>query len=215
MNGSTLISEKLLAWIWKLLLIMAVAIPIVATVFFWYQNKFETPMPRAVLDSATSNPIVFSAFIALIALSFGVQYFLGSPATRKHEIRLRTPILVFIGPIIIIVISVLAWWQSNASFASTVSKIAQKPWMLGSVVGFTGGSLILAFLMSPRNLQKRCLRVLITLGSVFLMFGGPTYLMYGLQAVKAPYYVATLTGLVSFIAGIIIFLRFVPKETEG
>jgi len=207
------IGERLLAWIWKLLLIVAVAIPIGAAVFFWYQDKFETPMSKAVLDSATSNPVVFSAFIAFIALSFGVQYVLGSPDTRKHEIRLRIPILVFIGPIIVIGISVLAWWQSGASFAVTVSEVAQKPLVLGSVVGLTVGSLFLAVLMSPRDLQKRCVKVLITLGSVFLMFGGPTYLMYGLQALKVPYYAVLLTGLASFIVGIIIFLRFVPKET--
>jgi len=61
--------------------------------------------------------------------------------------------------------------------------------------------------------RARCFKVLITLASVFLMFGGPTYLIYVLNAVEVPYSFAAFTGLVSFVAGIVIFLRFVSKET--
>jgi hypothetical protein len=46
------------------------------------------------------------------------------------------------------------------------------------------------------------------------MFGGPTYLIYGLQAVEVPYSYATLIGLASFVTGIILFLRLVTKETK-
>jgi len=60
--------------------------------------------------------------------------------------------------------------------------------------------------------RARSFKVLITLASVFLMFGGPTYLIYVLNAMEVPYSYATLTGLVSFVAGIVIFLRFVSKE---
>jgi len=45
------------------------------------------------------------------------------------------------------------------------------------------------------------------------MFGGPTYLIYVLNAVEVPYSFAAFAGLVSFVAGIVIFLRFVSKET--
>jgi hypothetical protein len=47
------------------------------------------------------------------------------------------------------------------------------------------------------------------------MFGGPSYLIYALQTVKVSYSLATLTGLISFVVGIVVFLRFVPKETES
>lgn len=85
--------------------------------------------------------------------------------------------------------------------------------MLVSVFGLTIGGLVLAFFMSTRELQKRFLKVFITVVSVFLMFGGPSYLLYGLQAIKVPYHIAALTGLASVIVGIFLFLRFVPKET--
>lgn len=199
---------------WKVLLILAVAAPIVALVFAWYQNNFEAPMPKAVSDSILTSPLVFSIFIGLTVASFAVQYFLGSPARRKHEIRQRTPIPIFIGPVVVLIISVLAWWRSDASLITVLSEVAQKPFMLGSVTGLTLGSLILAFAMSAREEQKRCFKALVTLASVFLMFGGPTYLIYGLQAVEVPYSYATLIGLASFVTGIILFLRLVTKETK-
>lgn len=213
MTKPALISEKLLSWIWKAFLILAVVVPIVAIVFVWYQNNFETPMPKAVRDSILTSPLVFSVFIGLTVASFAVQYFLGSSARRKNEIRLRTPVLIFIGPVVVLIISVLAWWQSDASLVAVLSEVAQKPFMLGSVAGLTVGSLILTFTMSAREEQKRCFKALVTLASVFLIFGGPTYLIYALQAVEVPYSFAVLIGLVSFIAGIAIFLRFVIKET--
>jgi len=214
MTKPALISEKLLSWMWKVLLVIAVAVPVIAVVFSWSQNNFETPMPKAVRDSILTNPLVFSVFIGFTVASFAAQYFLGSPARRKHEIRLRTPVLIFIGPVVVLIVSVLAWWQSDASFIAVLSEVAQKRFMLGSVGGLTVGSLTLAFAMSAREEQKRCFKALVTLASVFLMFGGPTYLIYALQAMKVPYSYAALIGLASFIAGIVIFLRFVIKETK-
>ena len=188
--------------------------PIVATVLVWFQNNFETPMSAAVRDSILTSPLIYSVFIGLIAASFAVQYFLGSPTRRKNEIRRRAPVLVFIGPIVVLIISMLAWWRSDTSLTAVLSEVAQKSFMLGSVAGLTVGSLILAFALSAREEQERCFKVLVTLASVFLMFGGPTYLIYGLQAVEVPYLYATLIGLASFVTGIVIFLRFVIKETK-
>jgi len=204
---------KLVAWTWRTLLVLAAAVPVGALIFSWSQSGFEKPMPKSVLESATANPWVFSVFVGLIVLSFIIQYVLGPPTTRKGDVRARTPILVFVGPIVILVISTLAWWQSGDSFVGVVYMVAQRPLMLGSVFGLTIGSLFLAFFMSTRELQKRFLRVSVTLVSVFLIFGGPSYLLYGLQVVKVPYHIAALSGLASIVAGIILFLRFVPKET--
>lgn len=214
MTKSAPISEKMLSWVWKALLITAAAVPIVAVVLVWSQNNLEMPMPTAVRDSILTSPFVFSIFILLAVASFAVQYFFGSSATRRPDIRRRTPILIFIGPIVVLIISVLAWWPGDTSFTTVLSEIATKPVVLGSLAGLTVGSLFLAFAISAREEQKRCFRVLVTLASVFLMFGGPTYLLYGLQAIKVPYSYAMLAGLASFVAGIIIFLRFVTKETK-
>lgn len=214
MTEPTAFREKLLSWLWKILLIIAAAVPIIALVFSWSQNNFEMPMPEAVKDSILTNPLVFSVFIGLIVVSFAVQYILGSPAGRKNQIKRRTPILIFTGPIVALVVSLLAWWQSGASLINVFSEVAQKPFLLGSIAGLIAGSLILAFAMSAKKEQKRGFKVLITLASVFLMFGGPTYFIYGLQAAEIPYSYTVLIGLVSFIIGLIIFLRFVAKETK-
>ncbi len=214
MTKPALINEKLLSWVWRILLVLAVAVPVVAVIFSWYQNNLEIPMPRAVADSILSSPLVFPVFILLAVASFAVQYFLGSPARRKQEIRRRTPILIFVGPVVVIIISLLVWWRSDVSFTAILSEIVQMPLVLGSMSGLTLGSLLLGFALSAREEQRRCFKVLVTLASVFLMFGGPTYLMFGLQAVEVPYSYAALIGLVSFLAGIVIFLRLVPKETE-
>lgn len=215
MTEPALISKKLSSLVWKTLLVLAVAVPVVTVVFIWYQNNLEMPMPLSVRDSVLTNPLVFSIFIGLAVVSFATQYVFGSPERRKLQIRQRTLILVFLGPVVILIISVLAWWQSNDSVVSVLSEVAQKPLMLGSVAGLTAGSFILAFAVSTRDEQKRCLDVLVTLASVLLMFGGPTYLFYALQAVEVPYALAALIGLASFVAGIAIFLRFVPKETQA
>jgi len=207
-----LISGKLLSWVWKALLIAAVAAPIVAVALAWSLDNFEIPMSDAVRNSILESPLVFSIFIGLAVASFAVQYFLGSSERRKREIRLRTPALILLGPIVVLIISVLVWWQSNAALVAVLSEVVQKPLVLGSTAGLTAGSLILAFAISTREEQKRASKVLVTLASVFLMFGGPTYLIYALQTVKVPYSFAVLAGLASFIAGIVIFLRFVSKE---
>lgn len=197
------------------MLIAAIAVPIVATLFIWYKSQFETPMPKAVLDAATSEPWVFSIFILLIAGSFATQYFFSSPTTRKYEVRTRTPILILIGPMVILAVSLLAWWRSEASFFSIVYMVAQKPLLLASVVGLTIGGLLLAFFMSTKDLQKRFLKVLTTLVSVFFMVLGPSYFIYGLQTAKMPYHIAVSAGLISLIVGIILFSKFVSKETES
>ncbi len=209
-----LINEKLFSWVWKALLILAVAVPIVAVILVWHQNNFETPMAKAVLDSIISSPLVFSVFITLTIASFAVQYFFDSSERKKLEIRRRTPILIFIGPVVVLIVSLLAWWQSDTTLMAVLSEVAQKPLVLGSMVSLTLGGLILAFVMSAGDEQKRCFKALVTLASVFLMFGGPTYLIYGLQTVKVPYSYTALIGLASFVAGIIVFLRFVVKETK-
>jgi len=214
MTEPAFISEELLSWVWKALLVIGGFVPIVATFLVWFQDNFEMPMSESVRDSILTSPLIFSVFIGLVVASFAVQYFFGSPARRKREIRRRAPVLVFIGPIVVLVMSMLAWWQSDTSLTAVLSGVAQKPFMLGSVAGLTMGSLILAFAMSAREEQERCFKVLVTLASVFLMFGGPTYLIYGLEAVKVPYLYATLIGLASFVTGIAIFLRFVIKETK-
>ena len=51
-------------------------------------------------------------------------------------------ILIFVGPVVVVFISVLAWWQSDASLIAVFSEVAQRTLVLGSIAGLTVGSLI-------------------------------------------------------------------------
>ena len=56
------------------------------------------------------------------------------------------------------------------------------------------------------TIPERLVKIVLTILSVLLIFGGPTYLMYILQRVGIPSLLFTLIGLASFAAGAILFM---------
>ncbi len=48
--------------------------------------------------------------------------------------------------------------------------------------------------------------------AAFLVFGGPTYLMYALQQVIALYPLVLLLGVASFIVGLLLFTRLIKEK---
>jgi hypothetical protein len=48
--------------------------------------------------------------------------------------------------------------------------------------------------------------------AAFLVFGGPTYLMYVLQQVITLYSLVLLLGITSFIAGLLLFMRLMKEK---
>jgi len=71
----------------------------------------------------------------------------------------------------------------------------------------------MAFLQSLKKGQKSFVKVLLMLFSVFLIFGGPTYLLYILDRLEIPRLLNILIGLAAFTVGIILF-AYLSKE-EG
>jgi len=63
-------------------------------------------------------------------------------------------------------------------------------------------------------LQKAWIRSVLTVFSVLLVIGGPTFLIYLLQRFGVPYPLLTLIGLASFVIGILFFMRL-AKEEKG
>ena len=61
-------------------------------------------------------------------------------------------------------------------------------------------------------LEKDWIRSILTVFSVLLMIGGPTYLIYILQRFGVPYLILTLVGLGSFIIGILFFMGLAKEE---
>ena len=198
---------------WKALLVAAVAVPAIATLFFWYQTGFERPMPKWVFDRVASDPLIFSASVGLVVASFFIQYYTLPPVRRKQEMMRKTPLLIFMGMAVAAVASALLWWQEPTIRVRTIiSEITHKPFILGSILGLTLSGIGLIFLLSSKEKQRRCFKAVLTLSAAFLVFGGPTYLMFMLEKLKVPYPLLVLVGLSSFTAGVILFTRLIKEE---
>jgi len=207
--------ERNLYRLWKPLLILAVLVLVVDVVYYWSQVGFDVNLAMLVSDLVASNIVVFPTFLGLVALSFIVQYYYGSTKTRRGDMRARTPILVLSGFGVGLTALLLRWWISPSSPPrSIVSYVVRKPLVSGSAVALVIGGLVLAFFLSSRNEQRRILRAALIFLAAFLMFGGPTYLIYGLQNVGLPYPILVLGGLIAFVVGVLLFWRLVGKQTK-
>ena len=203
-------SEKKFSLVWKALLILAVVVLAAATVFFWYQGGSES------IDRLMNNYAAFALFLGLIAISFFVQYRFGVLERRKREVRRRVPILLVLGGGVVVFAAVLLWLQNpSASPRSILSSIFHTPVVLGSALGLILGGAVLGFFLLPKRDQKRIMNVFLIVLAAFLMFGGPTYLLYGgVQWLPLPYSLLVLLGLACFVVGIFLFLRLLGKESE-
>lgn len=199
---------------WKLFLIASIAVPVTATAVFWYQANFVMPLPKEVFDRVAGNPIIFSMSMGLVGASFLTQYYWLLPE-GKREIFRKTPILILMGVSVTVVASVLLWWQDPTASARTIiSGIVRRPFILGAIVGLPLEGIIIAFLLSSREVQKRCIKAMLTLLAALLMFGGPTYLMFIFQRLAVPYPLLVLFGLASFTVGVILFTDLIKGEGE-
>ncbi|NIW15135.1 MAG: hypothetical protein GWN31_14655, partial [Candidatus Thorarchaeota archaeon] len=80
-------------------------------------------------------------------------------------------------------------------------------------VGLTLAGIVMMFFSSSKETQKKSVKAGLTVVAAFLVFGGPTYLVYALQRVDVPYPFLALLGLASFTVGLFLFMRLM-KEKE-
>jgi len=202
-------SEKKLSLVWKTLLILALGVLAVATVFFWYQGGWEN------IDQLTNSHAVFATFLGLIAISFFVQYRFGVLERRKREIRRRVPVLFVFGVGVVVFAAALLWLKNpSASPRSIISGVARTPAVLGSALSLILGGAVLGFVLLPRGDQKRVKSVLLIVLAAFLTFVGPTYLLYAAQWLPIPYSYLALLGLACFAVGVFLFLRLFGRESR-
>jgi len=202
-------SERRLSLVWKALLTSAVVLLAAATVFYWYQGGWEN------IDRLMRNYAVFAAFLGLIAASFLLQYRYGAPERRKREVKRRFPILFVFGAGVLVFAAVLFSLRNpSASQSSILSSILQTRVVLGSALGLILGGAVLGFVLLPKGDQKRFVHVLLIVLAAFLMFGGPTYLIYAAQQLPIPYSLIVLLGLASFVVGVLLFLRLLGRESK-
>jgi hypothetical protein len=70
----------------------------------------------------------------------------------------------------------------------------------------------MAFLQSFKKGQNSFAKALLRLFAVFLIFGGPTYLLYILDQLEIPRLGILLVGLAAFTLGIILFVYLSKEE---
>jgi len=201
--------ERKLSVAWRILLVSAVVVLAVATVFFWYQGGWEN------IDQLTNSYAVFATFLGLIAVSFFVQYRFGVFESRKREIRRRVPILFVFGLGVLVFAAVLLWLKNpSASARSIISDVVNTPAVLGSALGLTLGGALLGFALLPKGDQKRVKSVFLIVLAAVLVLVGPTYLLYAAQLLSIPSSLLALLALASLVVGMFLFLRLLEKESQ-
>ncbi len=67
---------------------------------------------------------------------------------------------------------------------------------------------------SERKLTPASTRIALFIIAAFLMFAGPTYLIYLTQRVNLPYLISVFSGLIAFFVGVLLFLRLAKKQAK-
>ncbi|RLI41822.1 hypothetical protein DRO69_11135 [Candidatus Bathyarchaeota archaeon] len=132
----------------------------------------------------------------------------------KKSWRRIVPLLLIIVGIGIAVIALIIVWQQNpaASPRTIILNLLDPPYIIGAAVGLMVIGLVAAFFMSSKETKKRSLRAFLMLLAAFLVFGGPTYLMYILKEVITSYSLVVFLGLASFIVGLVLFMRLIKEK---
>lgn len=133
---------------------------------------------------------------------------------RKSRLHFLPPILIAIGIGVAVISSIFLWQQDPAISPRTImSRLIDRPYIPGASVGLTFVGIVMVFFLSSKETQKKSVKAGLTVVAAFLVFGGPTYLVYVLQRVDVPYPFLALLGLASFIVGLFLFMRLM-KEKE-
>lgn len=68
------------------------------------------------------------------------------------------------------------------------------------------------FFLPSKETQKRFVKAVSMVLAAFLVFVGPTYMLYVLQQVAVPYSLLTLLGLASIVVGLFLFTRLIKEK---
>jgi len=122
-------------------------------------------------------------------------------------------ILIIAGISIAIIASIIVWQQNPAASPRTIIlNLIDPPYIIGVAVGLTVIGIAAAFFQLSKEIKRRSFRAFLMVLAAFLVFGGPTYLMYALQGVVSPYPLVVLIGIASFIVGLVLFTRLIKEK---
>ena len=135
----------------------------------------------------------------------------GTP--EKSIRRIMPPILIITGIGMAIIASIVTWQQNLAASPRTIiSNLMNPPYIIGAAVGLTVIGIIAMFFRQSKETKRASFRAFLMLLAAFLVFGGPTYLMYVLQQVITLYPLVLLLGIASFIVGLFLFTRLIKEK---
>ena len=132
---------------------------------------------------------------------------------KKFRRRMAPPILIIAGIGISIIASIIVWQQNPAASPRTIILyLIDPPYIIGAAVGLTVIGIVAVFFLSSKETKRRSFRASLMLLAAFLVFVGPTYLMYAIQGVIASYPLVLLLGIASFIVGLLLFTRLIKEK---
>jgi uncharacterized membrane protein YagU involved in acid resistance len=133
--------------------------------------------------------------------------------SEKSRRRIMPPILIIAGISMAIIASIITWQQNPAASPRTmISNLINPPYIIGAALGLTVIGIIAMFFQQSKETKRTSFRAFLMLLAAFLVFGGPTYLIYVLQQVITLYPLVLLLGIASFIAGLLLFTRLIKEK---
>jgi hypothetical protein len=127
--------------------------------------------------------------------------------------RIVPPLLIIAGIIIVMIALIIVWQQNPAASPRTIIlSLLDPPYILGAAVGLMAIGMAAAFFLSSKETKRRGFRAFLMLFAAFLVFGGPTYLMYILRGVIASYSLVLFLGLAFFVVGLVLFTRLIKEK---
>lgn len=133
--------------------------------------------------------------------------------------RVLPPIFILIGLTITAASAIILWRQDpTAPPRKIIFSLMSRPYILGATVALTLLGITIAFFLSSKETQKKFVGAVLMVLAPFLVFIGPTYLIYVLQrvlqrmAVPVPYYLLVFLGLASLVAGLFLFARLLKGK---
>ncbi|NIR88088.1 hypothetical protein GWO13_11320 [Candidatus Bathyarchaeota archaeon] len=133
--------------------------------------------------------------------------------SKKFRLRVLPLVLIVIGISVTLISSIILWQQDPAASSRTIiSRLMDRLYIPGASVGLIIAGIVMAFLFSSKETQKKSVKAGLTVLAAFLVFGGPTYMLYALQRVVVPYLFLALLGLASFVVGLSLFTRLMKGE---
>ena len=138
----------------------------------------------------------------------------GKTVSKKSRLRVLPPLLIVAGiAVALVALVILCQQDPSASPRTIISRLIEdQPYISGVSVGLTLGGIVVAFLLSSKETQKRCVKSGLTVFAAFLVFGAPTYLLYALRGLGVSYSLLVSLVVALFAVGLFLLMRLLREK---